>query len=51
MVGADFDKNHEEGSSGNEGSGNILRKSGDVLEASGPDWAKATADSTFPSKS
>ena len=47
MVGADDKVNHEEGSS-NEGSGNILRKSGDVVEVTGPDWTKAINDPTFP---
>ena len=51
MVGADDKDNHAEGSSGTEGSGNVLRKSGDVLEITGPDWTKAMSDPSFPSKS
>ena len=49
MVGADLDENHAEGKS-DEGSGNVLRKSGDVLEISGADWLKAKADPSFPVK-
>lgn len=49
MVGADLDENHAEGKS-DEGSGNVLRKSGDVVEITGPDWLKAKADPSFPVK-
>ena len=48
-VGADLAENHMEGSS-DEGSGNVLRKSGDVLEITGPDWAKLKSDPNFPTK-
>lgn len=39
-VGCDDPENHMEGadSSGNDASGNVLRKSGDVLELTGNDW-------------
>ena len=49
MVGADLEENHKEGSS-DEGSGNVLRKSGDVLEITGPEWMKLKSDPTFPTK-
>jgi prepilin-type N-terminal cleavage/methylation domain-containing protein len=49
MVGSDDPENHKEGAS-DEGSGNVLRKSGDVLEVSGPDWQKAAQDPSFPTK-
>lgn len=49
MVGADDPENHKEGSN-DEGSGNVLRKSGDVLEVTGPDWTKAVAEPNFPIK-
>ena len=48
-VGADLHDNHKEGAS-DEGSGNVLRKSGDVLEYSGSDWARMVADPNFPTK-
>lgn len=40
VVGCDDPENHKEGSSsaGNDASGNVLRKSGDVLEMTGNDW-------------
>ena len=47
MVGADERENHKEGAN-DEGSGNVIRKSGDVLEITGPDWAKAISDPNFP---
>ncbi|HXX92367.1 MAG TPA: type II secretion system protein [Planctomycetota bacterium] len=49
MVGSDDRDSHKEGAS-DEGSGNILRKSGDVLEATGPDWTKALNDPNFPTR-
>lgn len=49
MVGSDLEDNHSEGKS-DEGSGNVLRKSGDVLEVSGSDWLKAKSDPSFPVK-
>jgi len=40
VVGCDDPENHKEGSSSaaNDASGNVLRKSGDVLELTGNDW-------------
>ena len=49
MVGADDKENHKEGAN-DEGSGNVIRKSGDVLEITGPDWSKAINDPNFPSR-
>jgi prepilin-type N-terminal cleavage/methylation domain-containing protein len=49
MVGSDDRESHKEGAS-DEGSGNVLRKSGDVLEVSGPDWSKALNDPSFPTR-
>ena len=46
-VGADLPENHKEDAKG-PGSGNVLRKSGDVLEVTGPDWAKLMTDPNFP---
>ena len=44
-VGCDDPENHQEGSStgsaGSDATGNVLRKSGDVLEMSGNDWNQA----------
>jgi len=48
-VGADLLENHREGSS-DEGSGCVLRKSGDVVELYGQDWQKLIADPNFPTK-
>ena len=47
MVGADLPGNHSEGT-GDPASGNVLRKSGDVMEVTGPDWVKLMADPLFP---
>ena len=46
-VGADFRDNHKEYTEG-VGSGNVLRKAGDVIEVTGPDWLKLTTDPLFP---
>ena len=46
-VGADLPDNHSDGPN-DEGGGNVLRKSGDVIEVTGPDWRKLTTDPLFP---
>jgi prepilin-type N-terminal cleavage/methylation domain-containing protein len=48
-VGCDDPVNHQEGSTGVE-SGNVLRKSGDVLEMNGDSWSKMMNDSKNPPK-
>ena len=48
-VGCDDTENHKEGAN-DEGSGNVLRKSGDVLEMTGTDWTKLVNDPSFPIK-
>ena len=53
-VGCDDPDNHTEGnSSGSDASGNVLRKSGDVLELTGNDWNNVmnpTGNSPAPKK-
>jgi type II secretory pathway pseudopilin PulG len=48
-VGADLTENHRQGS-GDDGAGCVLRKSGDVVELSGPDWQKLVGDPNFPTR-
>jgi len=48
-VGADDKENHKEGTN-DEGSGNVIRKSGDVYEVTGPEWTKLINDPNFPSR-
>jgi prepilin-type N-terminal cleavage/methylation domain-containing protein len=49
-VGCDDPVNHQEGGDTSSQSGNVIRKSGDVIELSSDDWAKMLNNSTNPPK-
>jgi len=51
-VGCDDPDNHKEGSStaGNDATGNVLRKSGDVLELTGNEWSNVLNGNNPPKK-
>ena len=49
-VGADKDTNHPAEGANDEGSANVLRKSGDVLEIVGPEYLKMKGDPAWPTQ-